>query len=227
MMNGHDDDISPKALAALYREHDRFRDEQRAITEHEALTKRVDATTGLAYRDAPEIETADWSGWESWMGAHKAALKTEIEADVVKALDQEHDAVDKALVQSLEQVYHEIDHLEAENKELKGLLTAALGAVDKVREKNETDCRRQQASIVELKQFEAERRAREQVETERGRYIAELRRDVASVQVQLQNTEINAALAARDARIERLEMQLKMLLQFMSVSGVDLPRGGF
>ena len=117
--------------------------------------------------------------------------------------------------------------LENENCELRGLVGDALAKLDKVREKTEVSCRRQQDGIVELRQFEAERRAREQVSIERTQYINELRREVADVQVKLQNKEIDAALAERDARITQLETQLQMLLRFLSISGVDLPRGGF
>jgi hypothetical protein len=129
--------------------------------------------------------------------------------------------------EKLEERDRKIAGLEAELVDCKGLLGDALGKLDKVRDSTEASCRRQQDGIVELRQFEAERRAREQVSIERTQYINELRREVADTQVKLQNKEIDAALAERDARIERLEMQLKMLLQFMSVSGVDLPRGGF
>ena len=41
------------------------------------------------------------------------------------------------------------------------------------------------------------------------------------------SSELAAALAERDARITQLETQLQMLLRFLSISGVDLPRGGF
>jgi hypothetical protein len=225
MLNGSGD-RERRELARLFDEQDRMLAEARAEIAQKELMQRADES-GLVYRNHEPEPATDWSGWESWMGAHKAALKTEIEGAVVKALDQEHDAVDKALARTLEGLYHEIDQLENQNKELKGLLGDALGKLDKVREKTEASCRRQQDSIVELRQFEAERRAREQVSIERTQYINELRREVADVQVKLQNKEIDAALSERDARIERLEMQLKMLLQFMSVSGVDLPRGGF
>jgi hypothetical protein len=105
------------------------------------------------------------------------------------------------------------------------MLTSTLSALAEARKTAEADCRKQQAEIIELRQFEAERRAREEVSADRNQYINELRREVASVRVRLQNKEIDAALAERDARIERLELQLKMLLQFMSVSGYDLPKG--
>jgi hypothetical protein len=187
--------------------------------------RRVDAETGLAYRDkeqpAPSPEP-DWSGWENWRAAHQSILKTEI-LDWV--LDNVPAFVCTYVRKKLVERDRKIAGLEAELVDCKGLVGDALGKLDKVRDSTEASCRRQQASIVELKQFEAERRAREQVETERGRYIAELRRDVASVQIKLQNTEIDAALAARDAKIEQLEMQLRMLLMHMGLMGLDPPKG--
>ena len=225
MMNGHGDD-ERRELARLFDEQDRMLAAAREEAEHKALTKRADEN-GLVYRNQEPEPEPDWSGWEAWRAGHEDRLRVEI----IKALDQEHDAVDKALAQSLEEVYHEIDRrvgtLENENCELRGLVGDALAKLDKVREKTEASCRRQQDGIVELRQFEAERRAREQVSIERTQYINELRREVADTQVKLQNTAIDAALGARDARIERLETQLRMLLQFLSISGVDLPRGGF
>jgi hypothetical protein len=226
MMNGHDDDISPKALAALYREHDRFREEMRAITEHEALTKRADET-GLVHREqqdalvtVPEPTPDELPGFNDRQADAIAYVICELRREWrrdLQQLRQEYESV----------IERRAGVLQGENCELRGLLGDALGKLDKVRDSTEASCRRQQAGIVELKQFEAERRAREQVSIERTQYINELRREVADTQVKLQNTAIDAALAERDARIERLEMQLKMLLQFMSVSGVDLPRGGF
>jgi hypothetical protein len=225
MKNGHDD-ISPGELTALYREHDRFREEQRAITEHQALTKRADET-GLVHREqqdalvtVPEPTPDDLPGFND--------KQADAIAYVISALRQEwtHD------LQQLRQEHEtatdrRVGTLENENCELRGLVGDALAKLDKVREKTEASCRRQQDGIVELRQFEAERRAREQVSIERTQYINELRREVADVQVKLQNKEIDAALAERDARITQLETQLQMLLRFLSISGVDLPRGGF
>jgi hypothetical protein len=194
------------------------------------LTRRVDATTGLVRREQQDALVTvpeptpdgldDLPPFSERQGNVIAYVIHELRQEWrhdLQQLRQEHEtAIDRR-----------VGTLENENCELRGLVGDALGKLDKVREKTENDCRRQQAGIVELRQFEAERRAREQVSIERTQYINELRREVADVQVKLQNKEIDAALAERDARIERLEMQLKMLLQFMSVSGVDLPRGGF
>jgi hypothetical protein len=225
MKNGYDSDISPRELAALYREHDRFRDEQRAITEQEALTRRVDPSTGLVHRDAPApAPEPDWSGWENWLQGHQAILKAEI---LDWTLDNVSAFVCTYVREKLEARDAKIADLEAELVECKGLVGDALGKLDKVRDSTEASCRRQQDGIVELRRFEAERRAREQTSLERTQYINELRRDVASVQVKLQNKEIDAALAERDAKISAIEERLQMLLRFLSISGVDPPRGGF
>jgi hypothetical protein len=226
MKNGYDSDISSEELAALYREHDRFREEQRAITEHQALTKRADEA-GLVHREQQDalvtVPEPTPDGLDELPGFNDR------QADAIAYVICELRREWRRDLQQLRQEYEtatdrRVGTLENENCELRGLVGDALGKLDKVRETTEASCRRQQASIVELKQFEAERRAREQVETERGRYIAELRRDVASVQIKLQNTEIDAALAARDAKIEQLEMQLRMLLMHMGLMGLDPPR---
>jgi hypothetical protein len=224
MINGHDADPERRELAQLYREQDKLLAEAKVEREYKELMQRADEN-GIIRRDAPAPEPAvDWSNWENWLQGHQNILKAEI-LDWV--LDNVPAFVCTYVREKLDERDHKIAGLEAELVECKGLLGDALGKLDKVREKTEASCRRQQDGIVELRQFEAERRAREQVSIERTQYINELRREVADTQVKLQNTAIDAALGARDARIERLETQLRMLLQFLSISGVDLPRGGF
>src|SRR6516165_2933320 len=101
MMNG-DGDRERRELAALFDEQDRMLAEARAEAEHKTLMQRADEN-GLVHRNQePE---ADWSNWEAWRAGHEDRLRVEI----IKALDQEHDNIDKALAQALEQVYHEID----------------------------------------------------------------------------------------------------------------------
>jgi len=75
-----------------------------------------------------------------------------------------------------------------------------------------------EAGITELRRVVEERHARS-VE------IATVKGDADAGRLRYQERAFENALAVRDARIERLEMQLKMLCQFLSVGGYDMPKG--
>jgi hypothetical protein len=72
--------------------------------------------------------------------------------------------------------------------------------------------------IADLKRTLAER-------DERAKAIAEVKREVAGERVEREALQLASALAVRDAKIEKLETQVRMLCSFLSVSGVDLPKG--
>jgi hypothetical protein len=224
MMNGHDDDISPRELAAICREYDRFRTEQHALAEHQALTRRVDAETGLAYRDqeqpAPEPEP-DWSGWEAWRAAHQSILKTEI-LDWV--LDSVPAFVCTYVGKKLEERDRKIADLEAELVECKGMLGRAIDAVDDARSAAAAEAEKQHAAIERLERQELVRRTRDATITERSNRIGELMRSNAESRAELARQQFEQAFAARDARLHTMEEKFEMLLRYMSLAGLELPR---
>jgi hypothetical protein len=59
---------------------------------------------------------------------------------------------------------------------------------------------------------------------ERGRAVAEVRRELQGERVERQALELSAALERRDARIAALEQRVDMLLRHMSLMGVTPPR---
>jgi len=60
---------------------------------------------------------------------------------------------------------------------------------------------------------------------ERATAVAEVRREHMGERAELERQRFATALAERDAKIEKLEMQMKMLCSFLSVGGYDLPKG--
>jgi hypothetical protein len=223
MMNG-DGDRERRELARLYAEQDRMMDEAREEAERKELTKRADEN-GLVYRDREPEPEPDWGGWEAWRSGHEDILRQ----DIIKALDQEHDAVDKALAQSLKEVYFEIDRrvgtLENENRELRGMLGEALSRLSEARKIAETNAQEQGAAIKKLERAELTRTVRDQTIIERSGRISELMRDNAASRAELARQQFDQAFSQRDARLRTMEEKFAMLLQFLSLQGLDPPKG--
>jgi hypothetical protein len=220
MLNG-DGDRERRELARLFDEQDKLLAEAREEAEHKALTQRADEN-GIVHRDQePE---RDWSGWEAWRAGHENLLREEI----VKALDQEHDNIDKALAEVIERVYLEIDRrvgaLENENKELRGMLGEALSRLGEARKIAETNASEHGAAIKKLERAELVRQTRDLTLVERGARVAELQRENSASRAELARQQFDQAFAARDARLVSMEEKFAMLLQFLSLQGLDPPR---
>ena len=220
MMNG-DGDRERRELAALFDEQDRMLAEARAEAEHKTLMQRADEN-GLVHRNQePE---ADWSNWEAWRAGHEDRLRVEI----IKALDQEHDNIDKALAQALEQVYHEIDRrvgtLENENRELRGMLGEALSRMSEARKTAEANASEQRAAIAKLERAELTRQVRDRTLIERSDRVSALMRENSASRAELARQQFEQAFSQRDARLTSMEEKFAMLLHFLSLSH-DLPRG--
>jgi SMC interacting uncharacterized protein involved in chromosome segregation len=222
MMNGHGDD-ERRELARLFDEQDKLLAEAKAEREYKELTRRV-GESGLAFRDQEPESEINWDGWERWRSGHENLLREEIS----KALDQEHDNVDKALAQSLEEVYLEIDRrvgtLENENRELRGMLGEALSRFAEARKIAEAEAQKQHAAIERLERQELVRRTRDATITERSNRISELMRDNAASRAELARQQFDQAFAVRDARLRTMEEKFAMLLQFLSLQGLDPPK---
>jgi hypothetical protein len=80
-------------------------------------------------------------------------------------------------------------------------------------------------AMGELQQEVRELRAALASQTEKAAQLSEVKKQASIDRRERERVQRDADLAARDAKIERLELQVKMLCQFLSVSGLDLPRG--
>jgi hypothetical protein len=93
------------------------------------------------------------------------------------------------------------------------------------REMAEFACEYVCEKLAPLKTEIADLRRALQEREERAAAIAEVKKQYAGERVEHEALQLAAALAVRDAKIEKLEAQLGMLLRFLNVSGFDLPRG--
>jgi hypothetical protein len=106
--------------------------------------------------------------------------------------------------------------------ERKGLIEAIEQDVGEVvarlraeRDVGETQLRRQ---ITELRCTLQERE-------ERAAALVEVRKELVLERGERERTQLEAALAQRDARINALEERMQILLRFLSLSGIDPPKG--
>jgi len=70
----------------------------------------------------------------------------------------------------------------------------------------------------------SDRAIRDATIVERSARIAQLQKENAESHAQLNRQQLDRSFAERDARFERIETKLSMLMKFLSLS-VDLPRG--
>jgi hypothetical protein len=145
------------------------------------------------------------------------AAMSKVVAAVHRRIEHVEDAHNAVYQSSLD---HErkLADLKAENVELKAMLGRVLTPLDETREVAETE-------IVDLKRRERERAAREQAQAERSDYVAEVKRQAASMQFELQQRRLDSYLAERDTRLALLETKMDMLLHHLSLSDTGLPKG--
>jgi hypothetical protein len=199
-------------LQKLFREHDELMQEAHAPVAPPQI-KRKDFNSALVAAAVTSKEQ-DWSGWQKWLDGNltiaQADLREELENTIVEVIVGLRHEWDQRIVA-----------LANENRELKGMLGDLLAKFASCNER----ATKQQAELIELKQLERARISREQALIETRDYIAEVKRQAADMHIQLENQRLETALAARDARIEKLETQVHMLCSFLSVSGLNLPKG--
>ena len=210
-----DDPTFRDEIAAACREHDLL------LARDHPPVQRDMRDAGLVFKERAEAlmpaVTADndseknSAAWNAWVANH---------------LEAERDFLLKAMAGGMSEYVHfklterdavinrEINSLKAENAELRGMLTSALSALDVVR-----------ATTEALQQEKRERAIRDDTIRERSARIADLQRENAASHAELARKQRDQELAARDQRLELVELRLKMLCQFLSVGGYDLPRG--
>jgi hypothetical protein len=103
-------------------------------------------------------------------------------------------------------------------KEIDDGFGAALRRIEYIEDTYNKAVRDLKIEIASLKRALEERDAR-------AAAISELKREFQGERTEHQALQLASALAARDAKIEKLEEKLGMLLRFLSLQGYDLPGG--
>ena len=101
---------------------------------------------------------------------------------------------------------------------LDGVAEFVVTMLDRERDAFSRQLAEQRREITELRNLFQQRE-------ERATAVAEVRREHMGERAELERQRFATALAERDAKIEKLEMQMKMLCSFLSVGGYDLPKG--
>jgi hypothetical protein len=107
-------------------------------------------------------------------------------------------------------------HLDNERAEMLEILTKGVG--EGMSEYVFQRLQPLRTEIADLKRILQER-------DERAHALSELKREFQGERVEHEALALASALAVRDAKIEKLEEKLGMLLRFLSLQGLDLPRG--
>ena len=206
-----------RELARLCAEHDQLMAEART---QQNDTKVVYKEFNNALAPAAVDEEQDWSawhdGWERWIKGHLGIAHGEIIREVTEALGE-------LIVELRKEWRHDVDRcvaaLQGENAELKGMLGETLTKFD-------TTTKALAGEIEQLRQgWQTERRERairDQTIVERSGRIAELQRENATARLVLERQQLDEALAEHRNRVDRIEIKLGMLLNFL---GGELPRG--
>jgi hypothetical protein len=103
-------------------------------------------------------------------------------------------------------------------KEIDDGFGAALRRIEYIEDTYNKAVRDLKTEIASLKRGLEERDAR-------AHALSELKREFQGERAEHQALQLAAALAARDHRIDALEERVKILLQYMSLQGLDPPKG--
>jgi hypothetical protein len=212
-----------RELAELCCEHDELMARDRSELAGAPPVRREAPTGVLVYKEraaAVPSEVNDENqrnaaDWDRWVKGHLVIERAEVLDIITRVLGEFGVAfVDEELAP----LARRIASLEAENGELKSMLGSAVSAIDAVRSAAEALKQQQQAE-------KRERQIRDEIIRERSVRIADLQRENAVSHAELARQQRDQELAQRDRRIEQLETRVKMLCNFLSVGGYDLPRG--
>ena len=208
-------------IAAACREHDLLlaRDQgpsvQRDTRNASLVFKERENALAPVAAPADDDSEKNSAAWNAWIVAHLEAERDFLLKGMAEGMSEyvhfkltERDAV----------INREINSLKGENAELRGMLGSALAALDIVRKNLEGMT---QERIAE----ERARQTRDEIIRERSARITQLQAENAASHAELARKQRDQELAKRDQRLELVETRLKMLCQFLSVGGYDLPRG--
>jgi hypothetical protein len=222
------DEYERRQLAELFREDDRLRAEHeewlarrqaaQQPPEPASFVKREASTTLYRVIDnnalPPAAESAadeGWEGWEKWLRGHLGLEREEMSAAVAALVVELRKEWRAEREIALVERDRKIGMIEGELCETKAILGDVL-----------TKLSAATSEIEQLRTERRERQIRDQTIIERSSRVAELQRENAASRAALERQRSEQALAERDARIDRLETQLGMLLRYI---GGDLPRG--
>ena len=155
------------------------------------------------------------AAWNAWIAAHLEAERDFLLKGMAEGMSE---YVHFKLTERDDVINREINSLKAENAELRGMLGSALSALDAVRKNAE-------AMAQEWIADKRERAIRDATIRERSARITQLQAENSASHAELARKQRDEEFAARDHRLELVELRLKMLCQFLSVGGYDLPRG--
>ena len=212
-----------QAIADVCREHDKLMADRCEPVGVRPPVRREAPTGVLVYKEravAVPSEVNDENqrnaaDWDRWLRGHLDLERAEVLDTVTRALGEFGVTFAD---EGLTPLTRRIASLEAENGELKSLLGSALSAIDVVRSAAEALKQQQQAE-------KRERQIRDETIRERSVRIADLQRENAASHAELACQQRDQELTQRDRRIEQLETRVKMLCNFLSVGGYDLPKG--
>ena len=179
--------------------------------------ERVEALVSVATVDAGDDNEKNSAAWNEWVKAHLANERAEVIDIITQAMGQ---FASEYVHEKLTPLNRDISNLKGENAELRGMLGSVLAKFDALRASTDAA---QQERIAEKR----ERQIRDQTIAERSARIADLQRENAASHAESRRQHLEQAFGQRDARLDLIETRLGMLLQFLSVAGVDFPRGGF
>jgi hypothetical protein len=199
-----------RQLAEIFREDDRLRAEREAEARQSAAPPREPVVVRKEYSDALLVAPAadegekDWSGWENWLRGHQM-----IERELIC------EAVGEVVSEVLDDMRVEFDAACAKVRDEAKILfemQAERGA--QIAEMN------RQAAAAECDKLRIELRAFLTQQVERSAFVGEIRTGVA----ELERQRAESVLVERDARIERLEIQVRALANYLSLSGLNPPK---
>jgi hypothetical protein len=177
----------------------------------------VAAAVAVPSTAADDENAKNAADWDRWVKAYLAIERTEVLDQVARIVGQ---FASEYVFEKLQPLTRELGVLRNENTELRGLLASALGGLDVLGKNVE-------AIVQERTTEKRERVVRDETIRERSARIAELQRQNAESRTELARKHLDQAFAERDSRITLLEQQLQMALRYMSLVGLEPPRGGF
>jgi hypothetical protein len=156
--------------------------------------------------------------WNEWIDGR---LSTERESERRLTMYAMGELVSEMRQERKEAIEKAVCAIANQLREVKGLLGTTLAALDDARKGLQ-----QQHEVIEgLRRQEFERTVRDRTIIERSARVAELQRENAESRVALASQHLEQAFDQRDARLNLIETRLEMLCRFLSVGGLDLPKG--
>jgi hypothetical protein len=218
-------------LADLFREDDRLRAENADwLARREALAQKSNGHGALAHQteENAAVEAPEPEGFNTLQVDALASIWNELSDELRAEWQRDIERLQQRLLQTVARLAVPGERAEETLYALKDRVArvesyaerqiAAVGdqGRDAVNRKRD-EIAKLRGDVAELKRVVKERH-------ERSVEIAEVKKQADIGRAALLKRSTANELAVRDARIERLETQMRMLCQFLSVSGIDPPK---